>query len=114
MWARQEEEDEEEKGGEEFDKDKKLSSLQKQPILLLGGGVSLYLANVTRDNAVFTPRELWSSSLLQTAKGRQDIADCHKAFAQAGAQILSTVTYQCHYGTYQRIHQNDVRTRFHQ
>ena len=76
VWARQEEEDEEEKGGEEFDKDKKLSSLQKQPILLLGGGVSLYLANVTRDNAVFTPRELWSSSLLQTAKGRQDIADC--------------------------------------
>ena len=109
VWARQEEDAEEEKGGEEFDKDKKLPSLAQQPILLLDGGVSSYLANVlsTRDNAVFTPRELWSSSLLQTAKGRQDIADCHKAFAQAGAQILSTVTYQCHYGTYRRIHQND-------
>ena len=68
-------------------------------ILLLDGGVSTYLEHVlAQRNQVFSHRELWSSSLLLDGLD-DDIVDCHKVFAAAGADILSSVTYQCHYGT---------------
>lgn len=67
-------------------------------ILLLDGGVSTYLEHVlAKRNQVFSRRELWSSSLLLDGLD-DDVVDCHDAFAAAGADILSTVTYQCHFG----------------
>jgi homocysteine S-methyltransferase len=73
---------------------------QSPSILLLDGGVSTYLEQVlAQRGAHFEHRELWSSSLLLTNEGCDDIAACHQAFAAAGADILSSVTYQCNYGT---------------
>ena len=67
-------------------------------ILLLDGGVSTYLEHVlAKRNQVFSHRELWSSSLLLDGL-YDDVIDCHCAFAAVGADILSTVTYQCHFG----------------
>ena len=46
----------------------------------------------------FQYRELWSSSLLLNGKaGREKILQGHKDWLAAGADCLSTVTYQCHY-----------------
>lgn len=45
----------------------------------------------------FPHRELWSSSLLLTDQGRRIIRQGHLDWILAGADILSTVTYQCHY-----------------
>jgi homocysteine S-methyltransferase len=67
-------------------------------ILLIDGGVSTYLEHVlAKRRQVFSSRELWSSSLLLDGLD-DDVIDCHSAFAAAGADILSTVTYQCHFG----------------
>jgi len=69
-------------------------------ILVLDGGVSTHLENVLRQkDQVFSNRSLWSSSLLLTEKGRRDIVATHEAFYQHGADIGTTVTYQCHFGT---------------
>jgi S-methylmethionine-dependent homocysteine/selenocysteine methylase len=72
-------------------------------LLLLDGGVSTYLENI----AAFSHRSLWSSSLLLRTTpindsstvnaGHEAIRACHEAFFQAGSDIVSTVTYQCHY-----------------
>jgi homocysteine S-methyltransferase len=71
-------------------------------LLLLDGGVSTYLENVT----TFSHRSLWSSSLLLRTTpihdttvnaGHEAIRGCHEAFYRAGSDIVSTVTYQCHY-----------------
>lgn len=62
-------------------------------ILVLDGGVSTLL----EDRAAFRYRELWSSSLLLDEAGRQVIRQGHGQWIDAGVDILSTVTYQCHY-----------------
>lgn len=75
------------------------SSIAEIPpsVLLLDGGVSTFLEEVLASrNEVFSHRSLWSSSLLLDGK-KQDVQDMHKAFQQAGADIVSTVTYQCHF-----------------
>ena len=87
-------------------------------ILLLDGGVSTYLEseivstkkqnhkqnhnqnenqNEKKEESAFSHRELWSSSLLLNKKGQDRIRNCHFAFYNSGADIVSTVTYQCHY-----------------
>jgi S-methylmethionine-dependent homocysteine/selenocysteine methylase len=48
-------------------------------------------------DGVFPYRELWSSSLLLSEDGRQLIQQGHIDWIDAGVDILSTVTYQCHY-----------------
>ena len=69
-------------------------------ILVLDGGVSTHLENILRQkDQVFSNRSLWSSSLLLTEEGRRDIVATHEAFYQHGADIGTTVTYQCHFGT---------------
>jgi homocysteine S-methyltransferase len=68
-------------------------------ILLLDGGVSTYLEHILREkHQVFSHRALWSSSLLLNGE-KEIIQNAHQAFCNAGADILSTVTYQCHYNT---------------
>jgi homocysteine S-methyltransferase len=92
-------------------------------ILVLDGGVSTHLESLlalscrdedrlndksttsmsgpTHSNSIIRPsfphRELWSSSLLLTDQGRRTIRQGHFDWILAGADILSTVTYQCHY-----------------
>ena len=70
------------------------------PILVLDGGVSTHLEHIlSQKNQTFSNRSLWSSSLLLTEEGRQDILATHVTFYHHGADIVSTVTYQCHFGT---------------
>ena len=64
-------------------------------VLLLDGGVSTHLESKLSDP--FAHRELWSSSLLLTEAGRDAILKAHRDFLSAGADIISTVTYQAHY-----------------
>ena len=77
----------------------KESALSRNPsdpsILLLDGGVSTFLQDSFSPG--FSHRSLWSSSLLLTASGKDAIRDCHEAFYRAGSDIVSSVTYQCHY-----------------
>ena len=68
-------------------------------ILLLDGGISTHLEKKLSDNtkekkSPFSHRELWSSSLLLTSKGRQEILNAHLDFLTAGSDVISTVTYQ--------------------
>ena len=73
------------------------SPTQSPSVLLLDGGVSTFLEHVlAARNQVFSHRSLWSSSLLLDGN-KEDVQNMHKAFQQAGADILSTVTYQCHF-----------------
>lgn len=66
-------------------------------VLLLDGGVSTYLENVLKErNQVFSHRSLWSSSLVLDGN-QEDIQSMHRAFHNAGADVVSTVTYQCHF-----------------
>lgn len=79
-------------------------------ILVLDGGVSTYLERrLAQRNHVFSHRELWSSSLLLDGLD-EDIIDCHTTFAAAGADVLSTVTYQCHFGIASATKTVDDRT----
>lgn len=73
-------------------------SQSKAPsVLLLDGGVSTLLEqNLASRDEVFSHRSLWSSSLLLDGK-KDDVQGMHKAFQQAGADIVSTVTYQCNF-----------------
>ena len=64
-------------------------------VLLLDGGISTHLESKLSDP--FAHRELWSSSLLLTPAGRDAIVKAHRDFLSAGADIISTVTYQAHY-----------------
>jgi homocysteine S-methyltransferase len=94
-------------------------------ILLLDGGVSTHLEDLIAKNSTssssgssscscedasssapesstpaFAHRELWSSSLLlDGTKGRNHILQGHVDWITAGADIITTVTYQCHYET---------------
>mmetsp|Transcript_15661 Transcript_15661/g.29614 ORF Transcript_15661/g.29614 Transcript_15661/m.29614 type:complete len:370 (-) Transcript_15661:324-1433(-) len=62
-------------------------------ILLLDGGVSTWLES---QGATFAHRALWSSSLLLTEPAR--IKQGHKDWMEdGGVNLISTVTYQCHY-----------------
>ena len=84
------------------------SNTQSSPlpsILLLDGGVSTHLETLIDGN--FPHRCLWSSSLLLTEQGRQYILRGHQDWLDAGCDILSTVTYQCHYEK-QLLQQKDV------
>ena len=63
-------------------------------ILVLDGGVSTHLEEL---GAIFRHRELWSSSLLLDDHGCNLIRQGHLDWLQAGANVISTVTYQCHY-----------------
>ena len=65
-------------------------------LLLLDGGVSTHLES-KHSPVPFSHRELWSSSLLLTPAGRDAIREAHLDFLSAGADIVSTVTYQAHY-----------------
>lgn len=68
-------------------------------ILLTDGGVSTHLEGLLKgQNSGFEHRSLWSSSLLLTEAGRQAIVAGHTNWLEAGSDILTTVTYQCHYG----------------
>ncbi|GKY94855.1 hypothetical protein MPSEU_000450400 [Mayamaea pseudoterrestris] len=67
-------------------------------ILLLDGGVSTHLQEKIAPNS-FQHRELWSSSLLLDPHGRELIQQGHVDWLNAGCDIISTVTYQCHYET---------------
>ncbi|KAG7360089.1 homocysteine S-methyltransferase [Nitzschia inconspicua] len=66
-------------------------------ILLLDGGVSTHLEHLIAPQT-FSHRELWSSSLLLTQEGREYIKQGHADWLLAGSDILTTVTYQCHFG----------------
>ena len=66
-------------------------------ILVLDGGVSTHLEHLA---GPFQHRELWSSSLLVPDAGNskeQTLLQGHLDWLQAGANVISTVTYQCHY-----------------
>ena len=88
------------------------SSIQKN-ILLLDGGVSTHLENLmkpkdpSKQSPGFPIRSLWSSSLLMTPHGRQTIFQGHKDWLKAGSDIITTVTYQCHFGTVVRNNDTD-------
>lgn len=80
-----------------------LGKTGKQPhVLVLDGGVS---TNLEKDNEPegFAYRELWSSSLLLPDEkhsvdyNQARIFQGHKDWLQAGAHVVSTVSYQCHY-----------------
>lgn len=74
--------------------------LSSNRILLIDGGVSTHLEDKLIENDCkngFLYKEFWSSSLLLSFKGRDLILEGHKDWIKVGANILSTVTYQCHY-----------------
>ena len=75
-------------------------SSNEKDILLMDGGVSTHLEHLLEEKgASFPHRALWSSSLLLTPSGRDWIQRGHIDWLEAGSDILTTVTYQCHYGT---------------
>mmetsp|Transcript_6508 Transcript_6508/g.9513 ORF Transcript_6508/g.9513 Transcript_6508/m.9513 type:complete len:420 (+) Transcript_6508:31-1290(+) len=92
----------------------------EQATLLLDGGVSTYIletllpqhnnnaqAAANSDDSAYKDRPptsmisynraLWSSSLLMSEEGCKLIKRAHLDFLNAGSDIISTVTYQCHY-----------------
>lgn len=75
------------------------------PLFLLDGGVSTHLQDILERQRgvdprnVWSHRSLWSSSLLLTEQGRSDIEQGHLDWLQAGSNIITTVTYQCHYAS---------------
>lgn len=75
-------------------------------IRLMDGGVSTHLEELLKGSqgplAVFSHRALWSSSLLLTESGQDIIRQGHRDWLQAGSDVITTVTYQCHYGTSNR------------
>ena len=78
------------------------SSSSMPKIRLMDGGVSTYLEYLLAQQdppATFEHRSLWSSSLLLSESGRSTILEGHRDWLDAGSDILTTVTYQCHFGT---------------
>ncbi|CAJ1930879.1 unnamed protein product [Cylindrotheca closterium] len=68
-------------------------------ILITDGGVSTHLeAKLQHKNQEFEHQSLWSSSLLMTEEGRKTIQEGHDDWLKSGSDIITTVTYQCHYG----------------
>lgn len=71
----------------------------------MDGGVSTYLENLLAQQdppTSFEHRSLWSSSLLLSDSGRSTILRGHRDWLAAGSDILTTVTYQCHFATHDR------------
>eukprot|EP00980_Cylindrotheca_fusiformis_P004392 scaffold925_cov129-Cylindrotheca_fusiformis.AAC.45 len=87
-----------------------LSSSDESPsILLTDGGVSTHLEELQDGGeGGFEHRSLWSSSLLLTESGRQSILQGHFDWLEAGSDIITTVTYQCHYGVNGAGQQQDL------
>lgn len=73
------------------------TSARVPSILLMDGGVSTHLEQLISPKS-FSHRELWSSSLLLTTEGRDFVQKGHLDWLNAGSDIITTVTYQCHYG----------------
>jgi len=73
------------------------SSALLPEVLIMDGGVSTHLENVIAPKT-FSHRDLWSSSLLLTEEGRANVFEGHRDWLDSGSDILTTVTYQCHYG----------------
>ena len=81
------------------------SSSDCKRVLLLDGGVSTHLEGKLQATAgddreggnSFEHKELWSSSLLLNPQGQTVILEGHKDWIVAGCNLISTVTYQCHY-----------------
>jgi homocysteine S-methyltransferase len=71
-------------------------------VLIMDGGVSTHLEQLVGGTKPFSHRSLWSSSLLLTPEGRSTIQQGHENWLKAGSDILTTVTYQCHYGVLDR------------
>jgi homocysteine S-methyltransferase len=74
--------------------------LNSDNVLLIDGGVSTHLEELLVQNGKnhgFLHREFWSSSLLLSNQGRDLVRRGHLDWIKAGADIISTVTYQCHY-----------------
>jgi homocysteine S-methyltransferase len=65
----------------------------------MDGGVSTHLERLIAPQT-FSRRELWSSSLLLSDRGKQHVLQGHNDWLHAGSDIITTVTYQCHYGLY--------------
>ena len=63
----------------------------------MDGGVSTHLESIIAPET-FSHRALWSSSLLLTEEGKASIVQGHRDWLDSGSNILTTVTYQCHYG----------------
>jgi len=63
----------------------------------MDGGVSTHLENLIAP-LPFSHRALWSSSLLLTETGKAKIIEGHQNWLDSGCNIITTVTYQCHYG----------------
>ncbi len=63
----------------------------------MDGGVSTHLENIIAPER-FSHRDLWSSSLLLTKEGKASIIQGHRDWIKSGSDILTTVTYQCHFG----------------
>lgn len=82
------------------------SNKHRDIILLLDGGVSTYLES---EGFVFSHRSLWSSSLLLT--NHSAIRQCHEAFYRAGSDIVSSVTYQCHYKCCEEQNEEETTTQ---
>ncbi|GAA5975526.1 hypothetical protein JCM10908_005189 [Rhodotorula pacifica] len=65
---------------------------KKPPVLILDGGMGTTLQappfNLALDSA------LWSSELLASQEGRQQLVNLHKTWIEAGADIVQTCTYQ--------------------
>ncbi|KAI1006203.1 hypothetical protein K3495_g2018 [Podosphaera aphanis] len=67
------------------------------PIFFIDGGLGTTLAD--HYGCIFddsTP--LWSSQLLLSAAGSETLRKCHSAFADAGADFITTATYQASVG----------------
>jgi homocysteine S-methyltransferase len=73
------------------------AALQVPRILILDGGVSTHLEEKL-NGVPFPVREFWSSGLLIPNQQHHNlILQGHTDWLQAGADVISTVTYQCHY-----------------
>lgn len=75
-----------------------LDTSQLPRILILDGGVSTHLQDLLQGKP-FAHRELWSSSLLLDPECHSLIRQGHQDWLKSGANVLTTVTYQCHYET---------------
>lgn len=69
----------------------------------MDGGVSTHLEKLLSSQnppTTFEHRALWSSSLLLSSSGKSTILQGHRDWLKAGANILTTVSYQCHFGVH--------------
>lgn len=63
------------------------------PVLILDGGLGTTLVDqfgFNHDNS----NSLWSSQLLLSTSGMETLKQCHSAFVDAGADLVTTATYQ--------------------